>query len=103
MEEDFYKSRLVDKYELEVIVPTTAEMTEVHRVIYEELCAGKIIASSKQTYAAVIKRMVSEGAEGVILGCTEIGLLVRQDDSSVPLFDTTEIHARAAVRYALEG
>jgi len=103
MEEDFYKSRLVEKYELEVIVPTTAEMTEVHRIIYDELCAGKIIASSKQTYTEVIKRVVSEGAEGVILGCTEIGLLVRQEDSSVPLFDTTEIHAKAAVRYALEG
>jgi aspartate racemase len=76
-------------------------MTEVHRIIYEELCAGKISAASRQTYIDIIKRVGGEGAEGVILGCTEIGLLVGQKDSSVPLFDTTAIHAKAAVRYAL--
>ncbi len=101
MEEDFYKGRLIEKYGLEVIVPTAEEMTEVHRIIYEELCAGKIIAASRQTYIDIIKRVVGEGAEGVILGCTEIGLLVGPEDSSVPLFDTTAIHAKAAVRYAL--
>jgi aspartate racemase len=102
MEEDFYKGRLIAKYDLEVIVPTVEEMQAVHRIIYEELCAGKIIAASKQTYIEIIKRVVGEGAEGVILGCTEIGLLVKQEDSSVPLFDTAEIHAKAAVKYALE-
>ena len=102
MEEDFYRGRLIEKYGLEVIVPTAEEMTEVHRIIYDELCAGKIIAASRQTYVDIIKRVVGEGAEGVILGCTEIGLLVRQEDSSVPLFDTTAIHAKAAVKYALE-
>jgi aspartate racemase len=102
MEEDFYKGRLIEKYDLEVIVPTVEEMQEVHRIIYDELCAGKIIAASRQTYIAIIKRIVGEGAEGVILGCTEIGLLVRKEDSPVPLFDTTEIHAKAAVQYALE-
>ena len=102
MEEDFYRGRLIENYGLEVIVPTAEEMTEVHRIIYDELCAGKIIAASRQTYVDIIKRVVGEGAEGVILGCTEIGLLVRQEDSSVPLFDTTAIHAKAAVKYALE-
>jgi len=102
MEEDFYKGRLVEKYGLEVIVPAIEEMQKVHRIIYDELCAGKIIAASRKTYIETIKRLVGEGAEGVILGCTEIGLLVGQEDSSVPLFDTTAIHAKAAVRYALE-
>lgn len=102
MEEDFYKGRLIEKYDLEVIIPTVEEMQEVHRIIYDELCAGKIIASSRQTYIEIIKRIVGEGAEGVILGCTEIGLLIKQEDSSAPLFDTAEIHAMAAVRYSLE-
>lgn len=102
MEEDFYKGRLIEKYDLEVIIPTVEEMQEVHRIIYDELCAGTIIASSRQTYIEIIKRLVGEGAEGVILGCTEIGLLIKQEDSSAPLFDTAEIHAKAAVRYSLE-
>jgi aspartate racemase len=102
MEEDFYKGRMIEKYDLEVIIPTVEEMQEVHRIIYDELCAGKIIASSRQTYIEIIKRLVGEGAEGVILGCTEIGLLIKQEDSSAPLFDTAEIHAMAAVRYSLE-
>ena len=103
MEEDFYKGRLIEKYDLEVIVPSTNEREEVHRVIYEELCAGKIMASSRQQYAGIINRIIGQGAQGVILGCTEIGLLVKPEDSSVPLFDTAEIHAKAAVKYALAG
>jgi aspartate racemase len=103
MEEDFYKGRLVEKYDLEVIIPTAEEREQIHRVIYDELCVGKIMASSRHQYAGIINRIIGEGAQGVILGCTEIGLLVKQEDSSVPLFDTTEIHAKAAVRYALEG
>ncbi len=101
MEENFYKGRLVDNYGLEVIIPGAEDMEIVHRIIYNELCAGIIQPDSKQKYADIIQRLVKEGAEGIILGCTEIGLLVKQDDSPVPLFDTTEIHATAAVKYAL--
>ena len=103
MEENFYKGRLTDKYGLEVIIPSAADMEIVHNVIYHELCSGSINSDAKQKYANIINRLVAEGAEGVILGCTEIGLLVKQEDSSVPLFDTTEIHAKAAVKYALES
>jgi aspartate racemase len=103
MEEDFYKGRLVDKYGLDVIIPSPEQMEIVHRVIYDELCAGIIKTDSKQRYAEIIQDLVAEGAEGVILGCTEIGLLVKQADSPVPLYDTTEIHARAAVDCALAG
>ena len=102
MEEDFYKGRLVDAFGLEVLVPNNAEMDDIHRVIYQELCLGKIDNNSRQKYLDVINRLVKEGAEGVILGCTEIGLLVRQEDTRVPLFDTTEIHAMAAVEFALQ-
>jgi aspartate racemase len=101
MEEDFYKGRLVDKYGLEVIIPAEDEREIVHRVIYDELCAGMINSDSKQRYAEIIQGLVAEDAGGVILGCTEIGLLVKQKDSLVPLFDTTDIHARAAVDFAL--
>jgi aspartate racemase len=101
MEENFYKGRLVDNYGLGVIIPDPEDMEIIHRIIYDELCAGIIQMDSKQKYTDIIRRLVEEGAEGVILGCTEIGLLVKQEDSRVPLFDTTEIHARAAVKYAL--
>jgi aspartate racemase len=101
MEENFYKGRLVDMFGLDVIIPKEDEMEIVHRVIYDELCAGIIKPDSKQKYAAIIKRLIATGAQGIILGCTEIGLLVKPEDSSVALFDTTEIHAKAAVRYAL--
>ena len=93
MEENFYKGRLVDNYGLEIIIPSSEDMQIVHRIIYEELCAGIIKSNSKQRYRDIIRRLVKEGAEGIILGCTEIGLLVNQEDSPVPLFDTTEIHA----------
>ena len=101
MEEDFYKGRLVDNYGLDVLVPSEPEMDVIHQVIYEELCLGKIDSNSRKKYLDVIDRLVEEGAEGVILGCTEIGLLVKQEDTDIPLFDTTEIHARAAVDFAL--
>ena len=103
MEENFYKGRLIEKYGLEVIIPGSEDMEIIHRIIYDELCAGVIQPDSKQQYADIIQRLAKEGAEGIILGCTEIGLLVKQEDSPVPLFDTTEIHARAAVKYALES
>ena len=103
MVENFYKGRLVENYELGVIVPDDGDMDIVHHVIYDELCAGIIQTDSKRSYAEIIGRLVQKGAEGIILGCTEIGLLVKQDDSPVPLFDTTEIHAQAAVKYALRN
>ena len=102
MEEEFYKGRLSQKYGLSVIVPNAQEREIVHRVIYDELVVGKIQQHSKEQYIGIIEQMVSLGAEGVILGCTEIGLLVHQEDSRVPLFDTTRIHAEAAVEYALK-
>ena len=101
MEENFYKGRLIEKYGLEVIIPGSEDMENIHRIIYDELCAGIIQLDSKQKYTDIIRRLVKAGAEGIILGCTEIGLLVKQEDSPVPLFDTTEIHAKAAVKYAL--
>ena len=102
MEEDFYKGRLSQKYGLNVIIPNDQGREIVHRVIYDELVVGRIVLSSKEQYLDIIGQMVRQGAEGVILGCTEIGLLVHQEDSQVPLFDTTRIHAEAAVEYALE-
>ncbi|MCK4985902.1 MAG: amino acid racemase, partial [Desulfobacterales bacterium] len=102
-EENFYKGRLVENYGLDVIIPHSEDMEIVHRIIYDELCAGIIQSDSKQKYADIIRRLVREGAEGIILGCTEIGLLVKQEDSAVLLFDTTEIHAKAAVKCALEN
>jgi aspartate racemase len=102
MEELFYKGRLVSGHGLEVIVPGEVERETVHRVIYDELCLGTIRSQSREAYNRVIQSLVEQGAEVVILGCTEIGLLVRQEDSPVPLFDTTRIHAEAAVEYALQ-
>jgi aspartate racemase len=102
MEEEFYKGRLSQKYGLNVSVPGAEEREIIHRVIYEELVVGKIEQRSKAQYIDIIEQMVSQGAEGIILGCTEIGLLVHQEDSQVPLFDTTRIHAESAAEYALE-
>lgn len=102
MEEDFYKGRISQKYDLNVIIPNTQEREIVHRVIYDELVVGKIIQDSKEQYMDIIQQMVKQGAEGIILGCTEIGMLIHQEDSQVPLFDTTRIHAEAAVEYALK-
>ncbi len=103
MEDDFYKDRLIDKYGLEVVIPTEEERQDVHRIIFEELCLGKIKPASKERYREIMNNLVRRGAQGIILGCTEIGLLVGPEDSSVPLFDTTKIHAEAAVEYALKG
>ena len=103
MEQDFYKGRLVARHGLEVLVPDEADRALVHRVIYDELVQGVALPGSRAAYRAVIARLVVRGAEAVILGCTEIMLLVRPEDSAVPLFDTTTIHAEAAVELALEG
>lgn len=102
MEEDFYKGRLTQKYNLKVMIPTGEERGIVHRVIYEELCMGEIKQSSRMKYMEIVERLAQGGAEGIILGCTEIGLLIKKEDSRVPLFDTTRIHAVAAVDYALQ-
>lgn len=103
MEQDFYKGRLSGQHGLEVILPGAADRAMVHQVIYQELVAGKVLASSRQAISQVIVRLVDCGAEGIILGCTELMLLVRPEDSAVPLFDTTRIHAQAAVAAALRG
>lgn len=102
MTQDFYKQRLI-RTGLEVLIPNTVEQQEVHRIIYQELCQGKILNSSKQYYINVIERLAEQGAEGVILGCTEIGLLISQADSPIPVFDTTVIHSIAAVDFLLNG
>lgn len=102
MEQNFYKGRLATRHGLDVIVPDDADRATVHRIIYEELVAGKILPASRDAYRAVIARLVDAGAEAVILGCTEIMLLIRPEDSSVPLFDTTALHARAAITMALD-
>jgi aspartate racemase len=102
MEQDFYRDRLT-QHGLQVRVPSAADRREVHRIIYDELCVGVVSDTSRQTYRAVINRLVADGAEGVILGCTEIELLVGADDSPVPVFPTTALHVAAAVDAALEG
>lgn len=103
MEQDFYKGRLVERHGLEVLVPEAEDRALVHRVIYEELVQGRAEPASREAYRAVIARLVARGAEAVILGCTEIMLLVRPEDSAVPLFDTTALHAEAAVERAIGG
>lgn len=100
MEMDFYISRL-KKSGLTVLVPEASARNEINRIIFEELCLGEIQQSSKQYYQTAINNLVEEGAEGIVLGCTEIGLLIKPEDSPVPIFDTAEIHARAAVEVAL--
>ena len=102
MEEDFYTGRLAQQYGLRVSVPNALQREIVHRVIYEELVLGKIEQRSKAEYIDIMDHLVRDGAQGIILGCTEIGLLIHQEDSRVPLFDTTRIHAEAAVEYALK-
>lgn len=100
MEQDFYKSRLAAQ-DIEVIIPDQAGRGLVHQVIYEELCRGQIHPASRLAYQQIIADLVAQGAEGVILGCTEIGLLVQPEDAAVPLFDTTAIHARTAADWML--
>jgi len=101
MQESFYTQRLVESFGLQVIIPEDQEMREVDRIIYGELVLGEIKEPSRDIYRNVIEKLAGKGAEGIILGCTEIGLLVRPEDSDLPLFDTTQIHARAAVDFAL--
>lgn len=102
MEQDFYKARLAAGG-LDVIVPNAEDRAIVHRIIYEELVAGIVRPASRDAYRQVIARLIEQGAEAVILGCTEIMLLVRAEDSAVPLFDTTALHAAAAIDWSLAG
>jgi aspartate racemase len=101
MEQDFYKRRLNQRHGLSVLVPGEEDRATVHRIIYEELVAGRVEADSRAAYRQIIARMVEEGAEGIILGCTEITLLIGPEDSPVPVFDTTALHATAAIESAV--
>ncbi len=101
MEQDFYKGRVQERFGIEVVVPDSQRQQEIHRVIYEELCLGNIEQASRQYYLDTIDALASQGAEAVILGCTEIAMLVAQQDTKVPLYDTTAIHCQAAVELAL--
>jgi aspartate racemase len=102
MEEDFYKKRLQEKHKLNVIIPSESDRGVIDHVIYTELCRGIMQQSSKGQFKAIIEKLASNGAQGVILGCTEIPLLISQQDAEIPLFDTTKIHAQAAVEIALQ-
>ncbi len=101
MEQDFYKGRLLEKHEIEAIIPPLDERKIIHGILYNELCMGEIKKASKDKFRTIINNLVARGAEGIILGCTEIPLLIDQEDYEVSLFDTTTIHARAAVKYAI--
>ena len=101
MEQDFYRGRLTAQHGLTVIIPDPADRAIVHRVIYKELCQGDLRAESRAQYRQIMQRLINAGAEGIILGCTEIALLVRPEDAPVPLFDTTQLHAHSAARWAL--
>lgn len=101
MEKDFYRGRLVERYGLDVLIPDEEDRESVHRVIYDELVVGEVRSSSKAQYVRIMEKLIAAGAEGIVLGCTEIGLLVDEGDVQVPVFDTTQIHATVAVAYAL--
>lgn len=100
MIQDFYKSRIEDN-DIKVLIPVYEDIDLINKVIYEELCLGKINHASKEYFKKVIKNLIDRGAEGIILGCTEIGLLIKEEDSEVPIFDTTVIHAFESVNKAI--
>ncbi|SOE17422.1 aspartate racemase [Hoeflea halophila] len=101
MERDFYKGRLSLKHGVEVVIPDEQQRADVHRIIYDELCQGLISSQSKALYLQIIEAAKTRGADGVIFGCTEVGLLISADDVDVPVFNSTELHAQAAVDFAL--
>jgi len=103
MEQDFYRGRLLEKHGLEVLTPELGDRQTVHRIIYEELCLGRVLETSKLEYVRIMDALVSSGAQGIILGCTEIMLLVGQADCAVPTFDTTALHVEKALEFALQG
>lgn len=101
MQKDFYKGRIQERFGIEVVVPEAAEQALINKIIYDELCLGRINPASEEIYLKIIRGLEAQGAQAVILGCTEIGLLVQQENCSLPLFDTTQIHAAAAIEFAL--
>jgi aspartate racemase len=101
MEQDFYRGRLQERFGLEVAVPDAADRAIVHRVIYDELCLGQVLEPSRDAFRQIIRRLVAQGAQGIILGCTEISLLIDPGDAPVPTFDTTRLHALSAADRAL--
>jgi len=103
MEQDFYRDRLADRHDLEVLIPDEGERQTVHSIIYDELCLGTVLEESRRKVLGIIDSLASRGAEGVVLGCTELPLLIRPSDVSVELFDTTAIHVGEAVRWALSA
>lgn len=102
MEQEFYKGRLVEKHGIDVIIPDEKQRQVVHNILYNELVQGKVTENSKNKFKEIISSLQGRGAEGIILGCTEIPLLVKQKDYDIPLYDTTTLHAQAAVKWALE-
>jgi aspartate racemase len=102
MEQDFYKGKLARDYGLEVLIPDEAERQVIHGILYNELCLGQIKDASRDVFKEIIRRLQGRGAQGIILGCTEIPLIVKPEDSGLPLFDTTALHAKAAVDLALQ-
>lgn len=102
MTQDFYRGRIKEKFDIDVIVPSEEDRKIIHSVIYDELCQGKIEDESRKKYVEIIEKLVEKGAEGIILGCTEIPLLIKNGDCSIPVFDTTKIHSEALVREALK-
>lgn len=101
MEQDFYKGRLTEQFGIEVLIPDATQRGDIHRIIYDELCQGRICAASRSRYLGIIADLQRQGAQAIILGCTEIALLVGPEHTDIPLYDTTAIHAAAAVRCAL--
>ena len=102
MEQDFYKGRLKEMHGLDVLIPEDKERQVIHDILYNELCLGEIKELSREKFQSIIQNLVKRGAQGVILGCTEIPLIVRQEDYEIPLYDTTALHAQAAVDFALQ-
>ena len=101
MEQDFYKGRLVDKFGLDVLTPDDKGRTQVHDIIYDELCIGIVKDESRAVYQGIINTLAAAGAQGIILGCTEVEMLIKPEHSPLPVFDTTSLHAKAAVDWAL--
>ncbi len=102
MEEDFYQNRLKEKFDIDVLIPPEEEREMVHKIIFNELVTGKIKKYSKKIYYSIMYELIEQGAEGIILGCTEIPLLIKQEDVRITLFDTVQLHAEAAVEFALD-